>query len=148
MNKRTVSTVVALLLAGFWAWQQRGVEPVAPDVPRESARLPDPAAAAFARRARGEWMTVQGEVDRILADDNDGSRHQRFILRTSESHTVLVAHNIDLAPRLEGLREGEGLSLRGEYEWNERGGVLHWTHHDPQGRRSGGYIDRMGRRYQ
>ena len=93
-------------------------------------------------------MVISGSVDRTLSDDNDGSRHQRFILRTSSRHTVLVAHNIDLAPRLEGLREGEVLRLRGEYQWNERGGVLHWTHHDPQGRLEGGYIERQGRRYQ
>lgn len=93
-------------------------------------------------------MSVQGEVDRLLADDNQGSRHQRFIIRTASGHTLLVAHNIDLAPRLEQLREGEALRLHGEYVWNDRGGVIHWTHHDPQGRRDGGYIDRMGRRYQ
>lgn len=148
--------VLAVALLGVWlAQRQPAPDPVetAPFGPGGAAapavqEAGDPATEAFARRARGEWMVISGSVDRTLSDDNDGSRHQRFILRTSPRHTVLVAHNIDLAPRLEGLREGEVLRLRGEYQWNERGGVLHWTHHDPQGRLEGGYIEWQGRRYQ
>jgi Protein of unknown function (DUF3465) len=82
------------------------------------------------------------------AADQEGSRHQRFVLRTRSGITVLVAHNIDLAPRLEDLREGESLRLSGEYVWNERGGLLHWTHRDPNGHHAAGYIERDGRRYQ
>jgi hypothetical protein len=61
---------------------------------------------------------------------------------------LLVTHNIDLAPRLDGLQKGERLVLRGEYEWNPEGGVLHWTHRDPGGTHPAGYIERDGRRYQ
>ena len=93
-------------------------------------------------------MDIEGRVSRILPDDRDGSRHQRFILRTFSWHTVLVAHNIDLAPRLEGLKEGDRVSLRGEYEWNPEGGVVHWTHRDPGGMHTPGYIDWNGRRFE
>ncbi len=88
-----------------------------------------------------------GTVDRVLADDLDGSRHQRFILRIDSDHTVLVSHNIDLAPRIEPLTKGDSIEFRGQYEWNERGGVIHWTHHDPQGRREGGWLKHHGRTY-
>lgn len=91
-------------------------------------------------------MTVAGEVARQLPDDNEGSRHQRFILELASGHSLLVSHNIDLAPRVP-LSEGDRLTIRGRYEWNERGGVIHWTHHDPQGRRQGGWIEHQGRRY-
>jgi len=103
---------------------------------------------AFEHHRSGQQITVQGAVVRTLADDRDGSRHQRFIIRADSGATMLVAHNIDLAPRLDGLKTGDRLTLVGEYEWNARGGLLHWTHHDPSQRHRAGYIDWKGRRYQ
>ena len=98
-------------------------------------------------------VVVQGRVQRVLEDDTQGSRHQRFIVRVADPIedvpdpvTLLVAHNIDLAPRVP-LETGDRLLIRGEYEWNDRGGVLHWTHHDPDGDRPGGWIELDGERY-
>ena len=100
----------------------------------------------FENRVSGEMTSVTAIVDRLLPDDDDGSRHQRFIVRLESGHTLLVAHNIDLAARVP-LDEGARVQIRGEYEWNEQGGVLHWTHHDPDGRRAGGWIEFDGARY-
>ncbi len=102
---------------------------------------------AFAARRSGEMLEVSGHVEQMLRDDHDGSRHQRFLLALPSGPTVLVAHNIDLAPRVEGLAEGDPVEVRGQYEWNEKGGVLHWTHHDPEGRRPGGWVRHAGRLY-
>lgn len=94
----------------------------------------------FREQRSGVMVELAGEVSRVLADDLDGSRHQRFIVRVASGHTVLVSHNIDLAPRVESLDQGDDIAVRGQYEWNDRGGVVHWTHHDPDGRRPGGWI--------
>ncbi len=93
---------------------------------------------------------VQGEgvVSRILPDDNDGSRHQRFILRLQSGQTLLVAHNIDLAPRVDSLKEGDTVEYSGEYEWNQKGGVVHWTHRDPSGQHIAGWLKHDGRVFQ
>jgi Protein of unknown function (DUF3465) len=99
-------------------------------------------------RRRNAQLSTAGVVVRILPDDSDGSRHQRFIIRADDGNTLLIAHNIDLAPRLEGLRVGERLRIAGELVWNPRGGTVHWTHRDPQGRHAPGYIEWRGRRYQ
>jgi hypothetical protein len=96
----------------------------------------------------GQQVEGQGTVGRILSDDNDGSRHQRFILRLSSGQTLLVAHNIELAPRISSLREGDTVSFYGEYESNDKGGVIHWTHHDPQGWHVDGWLEHKGQRYQ
>ena len=91
---------------------------------------------------------VSGTVDKLLTDDMEGSRHQRFIIRMATGHTVLVVHNIDLAPRLNNLREGDRVSVKGEYEWNDRGGLIHWTHRDPNSRHEDGWIIHENVRYE
>lgn len=104
-------------------------------------------AEAFEGKENGVQVEGTGTVIGILPDDNDGSRHQRFILRLSSGQTLLIAHNIDLAPRIGALREGDTVSFFGEYEWNPQGGVVHWTHHDPAGRHVAGWLEHNGRRY-
>ena len=47
-----------------------------------------------------------GTVIKVLKDDNEGSRHQKFLVKIDNypNITVLIAHNIDLAPRIEGIQ--------------------------------------------
>ncbi len=101
---------------------------------------------AYADRRSKVWVEVQGHIARLLADDQEGSSHQRFILELDSGHTVMVAHNIDLAKRVP-LRKNDNIRLSGRYEWNDRGGVIHWTHHDPENRRKGGWIEFNGTVY-
>tara|TARA_R110001583_G_C5670239_1_gene410768 strand:+ start:2911 stop:3639 length:729 start_codon:yes stop_codon:yes gene_type:complete len=103
---------------------------------------------AFQNRQSNLQVSGSGVVVQVLPDDLDGSRHQKFILRLSTGQTLLVAHNIDLASRVHTLQKGDLISFNGEYEWNAKGGVLHWTHHDPQGRHEPGWLEHEGRKYQ
>ena len=104
--------------------------------------------AAFANRRSNVQVQASGQVTRVLPDDNEGSRHQRFIVRLPSGQTVLVAHNIDLADRVAALKTGDSIEFYGEYEWNERGGVVHWTHRDPQHGHVAGWIKHNGQTYQ
>jgi hypothetical protein len=104
--------------------------------------------AAIRDRQSDAWVSGEGVVSRILPDDLDGSRHQRFILRLSTGDTVLVAHNIDLAPRVADLKVGATVEFQGEYEWNDSGGVIHWTHHDPAGAHPSGWLRYRGEKYE
>lgn len=103
---------------------------------------------AFNERRSGVQVQGEGVVARVLADDNDGSRHQRFILRLPSGQSILVAHNIDLAPRIAALRSGDPVAFNGVYEWNAKGGVVHWTHHDPAGQHQAGWLRHAGQTYQ
>ncbi|MFA6957776.1 MAG: DUF3465 domain-containing protein [Thermoanaerobaculia bacterium] len=104
----------------------------------DDSRLVD----AWRSRRSNTWVEGSGNVEALLPDDREGSRHQKFIVRIDRELTVLVSHNIDLAPRVP-LDKGDAVSFRGEYVWNAKGGLVHWTHHDPQGK-NGGWI-RVGR---
>ena len=105
-------------------------------------------ARAFDQHESNLQIEGTGTVTRLLPDDNDGSRHQRFIVELKSGQTILIAHNIDLAPRIISLDVGEEVRFFGEYEWNPKGGSIHWTHHDPARRHTVGWIKHEGRVYQ
>jgi hypothetical protein len=104
-------------------------------------------ASLFSERRSSVQVQGSGVVTKLLPDDNDGNRHQRFIVKLSSGQTLLIAHNIDQAARIEGLKPGDRVEFSGEYEWNKQGGVIHWTHRDPAGRHRPGWIRHKGRTY-
>jgi len=109
----------------------------------DDARL----AQAYANHESDLQIRGTGVVLRVLKDDTEGSKHQRFILKLATGQTLLVAHNIDLAPRVANLKEGDTVEFYGEYEWNAKGGVIHWTHHDPAARHPHGWLKHAGKTY-
>lgn len=102
---------------------------------------------AYKNKKSDIFVEGSGVVKKLLADDNKGSRHQKFLVSISPEQTLLFAHNIDLAPRLENLQIGDELTFKGEYVYNPKGGVMHWTHHDPDGNQQGGWIKHNGKTY-
>jgi hypothetical protein len=137
--------VVVLFIAVYIGWSQF-------NLPNDSADFIDQSdtalSIAFDERKSGVQTEGNGIVIKILPDDNEGSRHQRFILKLHSGQTLLIAHNIDLAPRLSTLREGDVVAFNGEYEWNSKGGVIHWTHRAPNGRHEAGWLKHNGQTYQ
>ena len=114
----------------------------------ETVTADEALAAAFDNQRSNVQVQGSGRVIKVLADDSDGSRHQRFIVRLSSGQTVLIAHNIDLASRVASLQAGDSIEFYGEYEWNAKGGVVHWTHRDPERRHVDGWIKHDGSTYQ
>ena len=163
--KKLLSCLAALLIAAVAAYfgidleSGRGAATAPGEAPAQTREAsgprdattrddPRPTAEAFRQKVSDRILVDGGRVVKVLPDDNDGSRHQRFIVQIQPGLTVLVAHNIDLAPRVAGLREGDDVTFKGEYEYSEKGGVVHWTHHDPKGWHEDGWIEHRGQRYQ
>lgn len=136
-----IVALLAVIVVVGRGWKGEGGDATAVDVPGNLEAL-----ELFQSRRSGVVVVVEGAVEALLSDDDRGSRHQRFIVRIAPDHTLLIAHNIDLASRVP-LTTGDAVRVRGEYEWNAQGGVLHWTHHDPDGDREGGWIEFRGERY-
>lgn len=103
---------------------------------------------AFINQRSNIQLQGAGMVIRLLDDDIQGSKHQRFIVDVGNNQTLLIAHNIDLAPRIPQLKAGDTVDFYGEYEWNKKGGILHWTHHDPGKRHIDGWLKHRGKTYQ
>lgn len=159
----TLGGVIIALIAGYYGLDlqqkheielnQSTVVPVeAPQVNSTdssiSGRGADIIAHAFKNKLSNIQVEASGQVIAVLPDDNEGSRHQKFLLKLDNGQTLLVAHNIDLAPRIESLKKGATVQFNGEYEYSAKGGVMHWTHHDPNGRHVGGWLKHQGRTYQ
>ena len=131
MRRVTIICLLAFSAIPFFAWSNDS-----------------PLWRAYQARQGNIQIQGTGTVIRLLPDDNQGARHQRFILKLSHSQTLLVAHNIDLAPRIPNLRLGDVVEFYGEYEWNSKGGVIHWTHRDPANRHPHGWLRHWGRVYE
>lgn len=148
MTKTKRQTQRFWLLAAFIVLIYAASHYPQPDKPTDVNQQGSPIAELYQQQRSDVLVEVSGEVSRIFADDNRGSRHQRFLIELTDGHTLLVAHNIDLAPRIDNLELGDEVSLFGEYEWNDKGGVMHWTHHDPANKHAHGWIRHQGKLYQ
>ncbi len=151
---KKIGLVLLLLIGGVWLFIQNPFNLTQPEVdannPADSQServVQSDIRSLYEAQHSGVMVSTVAHVTRILKDDNKGSRHQRFLITTSDGLTLLVAHNIDLAPRVP-LGENDQVSIYGQYEWNNKGGVLHWTHHDPNNRHPGGWIKHLGKKYE
>lgn len=140
-QKYRLALMIAFLVVGYAASkfspEQAYQPPVATTVEQ-----------AFEQKQSNVQLTIKAMVVTILADDLEGSRHQKFIILPKKDLTLLVAHNIDLAPRINTLKIGDIVTIHGEYEWNPKGGIIHWTHRDPNNQHPHGWIEHQGIVYQ
>jgi hypothetical protein len=96
-------------------------------------------------------VTADGSVARVLGlRQGPTGLHEGFLLhlRGAEGHglTVRVEDNVDITGRIP-LVSGDDVEVRGEYIYDPRGGLIHYTHHDPRGHHSSGYVRVNGRVY-
>jgi hypothetical protein len=140
MRPPAVLLVLALLSAGCGA--------LAPSCAVAPAADNAAIARAFAEHRSEIQVTAQGTVDRLLSDEMSVvGQHQRFILRLMGARqTLLITNNISIGRRVP-VALGDDLVVHGEYIWNDEGGLIHFTHHDPDRSHEGGWIQHRGVRY-
>ena len=150
MNKLALGVIAAVAIyfgvSQTGALRQTGTP--APQTHGAPSGQSDEGRARFTEQTSGRQVSGEGIVTKLLPDDDQGSLHQRFILKLPSGQTLLVAHNIDLAPRVASLKAGDSVAFSGMYEWNTKGGVIHWTHRDPSGRYKAGWLKHAGQTYQ
>lgn len=120
----------------------------------QPANAPAQAVAGDAEAIRAQELqlvkvpvTVTAPVKKMLRYDDRGLPHEKFLLLLSNGTTILVAHNTKMAPYVP-LQAGDMVTVSGEFIWNAKGGLIHWTHHTDTPNHRGGYIDFNGKRYE
>ena len=114
--------------------------------PPDNARV----CQVYGSQESGAEVVASGSVIEVLsAQGGPSSNHEGFLMRLNGSCDLLVRVETDTA--LTGrvpLQSGEKVEVKGEYEYDLTGGVIHWTHHDPDGRHDNGYVVAGNRTYQ
>ena len=113
---------------------------------------PDDAAVCSAYQGGRSHVEVvaDGRVTSVLGvAQGRVSPHEGFLIRLDSGCDVVVRveANTDLMGQF-AIARGDRVVVKGEYEYSPRGGVIHWTHHDPRGRHEGGFVEVGGRTYQ
>lgn len=109
-------------------------------------------------RPRRSWWSApsdegfqeqEGRILAVLPEDTIGIRHQRILVRLENRKKVLLVHNIDLCPRIDGLERGREIRFYGQFTDNDRGGVFHRLHRNMNPFRPyvDGWIEYDGSRY-
>lgn len=107
----------------------------------------DPNAAVYDAWQNGRSrleVTATGKITRLFGiRAGPSGLHEGFLVRLSGAAghglTVRVEDNVDITGLIP-LSAGENVEVRGEYIYDESGGLIHFTHHDPRGRHAGGYV--------
>lgn len=95
-------------------------------------------------------VVADGSVTRVLGIQSGRvSPHEGFLMKLGSGCdlVVRVEVNTDLAGTFP-IASGDPVTVKGEYEYYSRGGVIHWTHHDPRFRHEAGFITIGGKTYQ
>ncbi|MBX3019076.1 MAG: DUF3465 domain-containing protein [Bdellovibrionaceae bacterium] len=86
-------------------------------------------------------------VTKLMPDDTQGSRHQRFYAKLSDASEVYIVYSLEYGRVRVPVTVGSRIGVGGEYRWTKFGGLLHWVHEDHRDQRPDGYVEVRGVRY-
>jgi hypothetical protein len=103
----------------------------------------------YAQGASHVEVLAEGTVVALMGTSSGRSGdHEGFLLKLNKQCDLLL--RIEVNTSITGpvpLRPGESVEIKGEYDTDSTGGVIHWTHHDPEGRHVNGYLIAAGKTY-
>lgn len=106
-------------------------------------------AAVQAGHSGGE-VVVEGVVTRVRRPSHgETGTHERFDIRVGSGaaeQDIEVADNTTIGTAAP-VRPGDDVIVKGVLEIDPAGPVIHWTHHDPSFRHTGGYVIVHGKMY-
>ena len=135
---------LAIILAGKMCWSGR----MGPRNAKAEASLTGLAQImdAVANKRAGIMVQHWGTVSRTMLDDKGVDKLQKFLVTLENGHLLLFAHDLSIAQRVP-IATGDRIEFRGRFDWNDVGGLIHRTHHDPQMSFEDGWLRHNGRVY-
>ncbi|MBC7465045.1 MAG: DUF3465 domain-containing protein [Bdellovibrio sp.] len=91
-------------------------------------------------------ITPALKVIKKLKDDNQGIRHQKWLVQSPAGQIILFVHNLELCQPLD-IEKNDMVQLAGEFKWTDKGALIHWAHFDPKKKRPDGYVEFKRRKY-
>lgn len=136
---------VAIILGGRACFSRMAPSPIKAEGPLTGlALVMDAAANQRAGVTVEHWGTVIKLVDE--EPPGSGTTLQKFVVTLENGHILLVAHDTAIAPRIP-LAVDDTVEFRGRYDWNAIGGLVYYTHHDPEMKRDDGWVRHKGKAY-
>lgn len=103
-------------------------------------------AYAGSRPAEVTFNALVTSAPHFFYGTNTHRMHEAFNAQTAAG-SVEIVDNVGIAPRVP-VQPGDSIQVRGEMVHDPgRMPVVHWTHHDPDGRHQDGFIRYQGRVY-
>ncbi|HEY1428658.1 MAG TPA: DUF3465 domain-containing protein [Candidatus Tumulicola sp.] len=98
------------------------------------------------RPAEIDFKATVSSAPRFFYGRRSHAMHEAFDAQTAAG-PVEIVDNVSIAPRCP-VKIGDAIDVRGEMVHDPgRLPIVHWTHHDPEGTHSGGFIRLHGRVY-
>ncbi len=136
-----------LMNASFWTKYKKPA-PISVDLPEK--HMPEGQREILLALDEGkglDFVEIKGaEVVRLLPDDNEGRRHQKWIFEIAGGHRITAIYNTSFSEAVP-LEIGDIVNVGGQYIFDKNGGVIHWLHVDPKKNRPDGYVELNGKRY-
>lgn len=141
-KQRLINLVsLVLLILVFWNFFKSKPEPYR--VEKNSIPLTAFEEALDCKCDKDYVVTPPLKIVKNLPEDKFGIRHQKWLVQSPSGQVLLFVHNLELCPPLT-LQKNDLIHLAGEFKWTDKGGLIHWTHYDPQKKRQTGYIEYGG----
>ncbi|MGI8968072.1 MAG: DUF3465 domain-containing protein [Chloroflexota bacterium] len=140
MNWRVAVFVLVVALVGGIVYLRTRPNDRTPSVAPDVRATCSHVQTDFSHRYSQVWVTLTARVVRLLPDSQGQYQHQRFIVQCPSGQTVLIVNDVSIGERAP-VRIGQSVSVRGQFIWNNQGGLIHFTHHDPAGGEGGWIID-------
>ncbi len=93
------------------------------------------------------WTVLRGTVQEILPEDLKGLTHQNFKIIAIDGQVFEVNHSTTHGKRIDALKVGAFVTIRGVVYRDKGRQGIHWTHHANE-LGDAGFIEFDGRRYE